>query len=146
LLVIYRKYYGTRLTLRLLVWFWAVMAVAGLVVEGLFSVAGLIPSDRSQTVVPTHFEWNYTTFLNLAFIAVGGYLYWLYRNRARLGGGAGYAIDPICGMQVETSNAPAHRTHDGVEYSFCSDRCAGRFTDDPARFAKASTRNLPEPR
>ena len=34
LLLIYRKYYGTRLTLRLLVWFWAVMAVAGLAVEG----------------------------------------------------------------------------------------------------------------
>src|SRR5204862_393933 len=38
LLLIYRKYYGGRLTLRLLAWFWVVMAAAGLLVEGLFSL------------------------------------------------------------------------------------------------------------
>jgi uncharacterized protein len=43
LLLIYRKYYGTALTVRLLVLFWAVMAAAGLIVQGLFSVTGLIP-------------------------------------------------------------------------------------------------------
>jgi uncharacterized membrane protein YraQ (UPF0718 family) len=141
LLLIYRKYYGTRLTLRLLVWFWAVMAVAGWIVEELFSAAGLIPHDRNQTIVQTHFQWNYTTFLNFAFIAIGGYLYWLYRNRARYGGGTGYAIDPICAMQVQTTNAPAHRTFDGVDYYFCSDRCAERFTNDPDRDTKPSAPN-----
>src|SRR5204862_7730997 len=34
LLLIYRKYYGTRLALRLLVWFWAAMAGARLVLHG----------------------------------------------------------------------------------------------------------------
>jgi len=136
LLLIYRKYYGNRLTLRLLLWFWAVMALAGFVVEELFSAAGVIPHDRNQTVAQTHFQWNYTTFLNIAFIAIGGYLYWLYRNRARFGGGTGYAIDPTCGMQVQTANAPAHRNHNGVDYHFCSDRCAERFTEDPDRHAK----------
>jgi YHS domain-containing protein len=135
LLLIYRKYYGNRLTLRLLLWFWAVMSLAGLIVEGLFSAGGLIPHDRSVTIAPTHFEWNYTTFLNFAFIAVGGYLYWLYRNRERFGGGTGYAIDPVCGMQVQTANAPARRSHDHVDYYFCSDRCAERFTADPDRHA-----------
>ena len=107
LLLIYRKYYGGRLTLRLLVWFWAVMSTAGLITELLFDAAGLIPTNRTQTVVETSFRWNYTTFLNIAFLALAGYLYWLYRNRERLGGGAGYAIDPVCGMQVQTANAPA---------------------------------------
>ena len=133
LLLIYRKYYGGRLTLRLLLWFWAVMSTVGLLTELLFDAAGLIPTNRTQTIVETGFKWNYTTFLNVIFLALGGYLYWLYRNRERLGGGAGYAIDPVCGMQIQTANAPAHLTRDGVEYWFCSDRCATRFATDPER-------------
>jgi uncharacterized membrane protein YraQ (UPF0718 family)/YHS domain-containing protein len=135
LLLIYRKYYGTQLMLRVLAWFWAVMIVAGLVVEGLFSWTGLVPDTRNRSVVTTSFHWNYTTFLNFAFIAVGVYLYWLYRHREQLGGGAGYAIDPVCGMQVKPANAPAHRLHEDQRYSFCSDRCAQRFSQDPHRFA-----------
>jgi uncharacterized membrane protein YraQ (UPF0718 family)/YHS domain-containing protein len=131
LLLIYRKYYGTRLMLRLLVWFWAVMAVAGLAVEVLFSAAGLIPTDRSHEVVDTTFQWNYTTFLNIVFLAIAAYLYWLYRNRERFGGGVGYAIDPVCGMQVETKHAPATRVHDGHTHWFCSDHCAERFEASP---------------
>jgi uncharacterized membrane protein YraQ (UPF0718 family)/YHS domain-containing protein len=135
LLFIYRKYYGTRLALRLLAWFWVVMAISGFLVEELFSAAGAIPHDRSQTMIESHFAWNYTTFLNLAFLALAAYLYWLYRNRERLGGGAGYAIDPICGMQVQTANAPASRVHDGTRHYFCSDHCAERF-DREATSAK----------
>jgi uncharacterized membrane protein YraQ (UPF0718 family)/YHS domain-containing protein len=131
LLLIYRRYYGWRVTLRLLLWFWAVMAVAGLAVEGLFDVTGLIPRTRPRDIVPTTFQWNYTTFLNLAFLVVAGYLYWLYRNRDRFGGGAGYAIDPVCGMQVQTANAPASTHHDGRSYWFCSDRCADQFRRNP---------------
>src|SRR5262249_9173846 len=131
LLLIYRKYYGGRLALRLLIWFWAVMSAAGLATELLFHAAGLIPHNRAHTVVETSFAWNYTTFLNLAFITLAGYLYWLYRNRERLGGGTGYAIDPICGMQVRTADAPAQLTHEDHQHWFCSDRCAERFTTDP---------------
>jgi uncharacterized membrane protein YraQ (UPF0718 family)/YHS domain-containing protein len=127
LLLIYRKYYGTALTLRLLAWFWAVMAVAGLAVEGIFSAGGLIPTSRPENVVPTSFQWNYTTFLNIVFLAIAAYLYWLYRNRSRFGGGLGYAIDPTCGMQVKTDDAPARVSDAGSDYWFCSDRCAERF-------------------
>jgi uncharacterized protein len=134
LLLIYRKYYGTALTVRLLVLFWAVMAVAGLIVEGLFSVAGLIPHHRPQTIVATHLQWNYTTYLNIVFLAVFAGLYWLYRNRGRLGGGRGYAIDPVCGMQVRTANAPASATYAGQRYWFCSDRCRDRFDTSAAGF------------
>ena len=135
LVVIYRKYYGTRLTLRLFVTFYAVMAAAGLIVEGLFALVGGIPKDRPGNIVETRFQWNYTTVLNIAALAAFVVLYWLYRNRGRLGGGQGYAIDPVCGMQVQTANAPAHAAHHGHTYSFCSDRCRERFEADPARFA-----------
>ena len=136
LLLIYRKYYGWRLTLRLLAWFWAVMATTGLITEGLFSAAGLIRTHRSATIAPTHFEWNYTTVLNLVFLGVVAILYWLYRNRERLGGGQGCAIDPVCEMQVRISDAPATASDDGQPFSFCSGRCRERFETDPARFTR----------
>ena len=127
LVLIYRKYYGAKLALRLFVTFWIVMSSAGLIVEGLFSLFGWIPTDRPEQVVHTGFQWNYTTVLNIVFLAVFGVLYWLYRNRDRLGGGGGYAIDPMCGMQVRVGDAPASRSHDGRTISFCSDHCAERF-------------------
>jgi uncharacterized protein len=146
LLLIYRKYYGWRLALRLLGWFWAVMAAAGLVVQGLFTGAGLIPTHRSATIAPTHFSWNYTTFLNIAFLGVAGVLYWLYRNRERFGGGAGLAMDPVCGMQVRTAAAPARSRFGGRPVWFCSDRCRERFEADPGRFASrpAGTHRKPD--
>jgi YHS domain-containing protein len=127
LLLIYRKYYGGRLALRLFLWFYVVMAVAGMITEGLFDVAGLIPRTRPRTIVATHFAWNYTTVLNIVFLGAFVVLYWLYRNRERLGGGKGYAIDPVCGMQVRTADAPATAVHRGQRFFFCSDGCRERF-------------------
>jgi uncharacterized membrane protein YraQ (UPF0718 family)/YHS domain-containing protein len=141
LLLIYRKYYGTRLALRLVVWFWAVIAAAGLIVEGLARAVGLVPAHRLSRIVATHFQWNYTTYLNIVFLSVFAVLYWLYRNRERLGGGDGYAIDPVCGMQVHTADAPASIRHDGHRYWFCSDRCRDRFAADPARHIARPTRH-----
>jgi uncharacterized membrane protein YraQ (UPF0718 family)/YHS domain-containing protein len=133
LLLIYRKYYGTRVALRLLAQFWLVMSAAGLVVEGLFAALHLVPAHRTGDIVAAHFEWNYTTILNIVAIAIFITLYWLYRNRERLGGGKGYALDPICGMQVRTADAPASAIHDGVHYYFCSDHCRERFFGNSRR-------------
>ena len=127
LLFIYRRYYGGRLALKLLVTFLAVMSAAGLAVEYLFRGAGIVPTTRPAAVVPTEFAWNYTTFLNIVFLLVLGGLWWLARNQRRLGGGAGYAIDPVCGMQVEVANAPAQLKHEGQTLHFCSDHCRHRF-------------------
>jgi YHS domain-containing protein/uncharacterized membrane protein YraQ (UPF0718 family) len=139
LLMIYRKYYGGRLTARILIAFWAVMAAGGLIVEGLFSLLGLIPHGRPKMVAPSHFQWNYTTFLNIAFLVIAVGLYWLYRNRDRLGGGAGYALDPVCGMQVRTADAPAQSRRNGDTVWFCSDRCRDRFEVDPGRYSGTSS-------
>jgi hypothetical protein len=133
LLLIYRRYYGTRLTLRMLAVFWAVMSIAGLITEGIFRGAGLVPTIRPTQIVPEHFSWNYTSYLNIIFLVLFGVLYWAYRNRERLGGGGGYALDPVCGMQVVMANAPASVERDGERFYFCSDRCAERFGSTPAR-------------
>jgi uncharacterized protein len=151
LLLVYRQYYGLRLTLRLLAWFWVVMAAAGLMVEGLFSLTGLIPTNRHAQIVTTTFQWNYTTYLNFAFLSLAAYLYWLYRNRARLGGGGGYAQDPVCGMQVRIANAPRHLQLDGQDHWFCSDRCAERFHTEHASqrrrtWTPDTPRQAPRPR
>jgi hypothetical protein len=127
LLFIYRRYYGRHLMLKLLATFWVVMSAAGLTVEYLFRGVGIVPTTRPDAVVPTEFAWNYTTFLNIVFLLVLGGLWWLARNRARLGGGAGYAIDPVCGMQVETANAAATLELDSQRYYFCSDHCKHKF-------------------
>ena len=127
LLLIYRRYYGGRLALKLLLTFWVVMSAAGLAVEYLFLGIGIVPTTRPETVVPTEFSWNYTTFLNIVFLLVLAGLWWLARNRERLGGGADYAIDPVCGMQVEVANAAARSERDGQVVYFCSDHCLHRF-------------------
>ena len=53
------------------------MAAAGLVVEACSPRRGAIPTTRPETIVPPHFSWNYTTFLNIVFLLVLAVLYWL---------------------------------------------------------------------
>ena len=70
ILNIYRKYYGVRMTRYLLLTFYLSMVVAGWIVELLFGVLGLIPNERDAKVMAASVSWNYTTFLNIAFLAV----------------------------------------------------------------------------
>jgi len=130
LLMIYRRYYGKRLMLHMLAVFWALMSTAGLITEGIFRAAGLVPTMRPTTVAPAHLSWNYTTYLNIVFLILFALLYWTYRNRERLGAGSGYAKDPVCGMQVAIVHAPASLRKGGEHFYFCSDRCAERFGTD----------------
>lgn len=134
LVLIYRKYYGTRLTIRLSLVFWAVMSVAGLVTEGIFAALKLVPGTLRGDIATTHFGLNYTTVLNAVALLAFGYLYWLYRNASRFGGGAGLAKDVVCGMQVRTSDAPAQTRHRGSTYYFCSDGCRGSFEAAPDKY------------
>src|SRR5436305_1913748 len=69
LLGIYRKYFGGRITVRLLAVMWAVMSVGGLAVEYLFKAVHIADPARPQVVARTGFEWNYTTILNLIALA-----------------------------------------------------------------------------
>jgi uncharacterized protein len=74
ILNIYRKYYGTKMMLTLLATFYAAMVTAGYIVELLFGAAGLIPSQRNATVMDAGISWNYTTWLNIAFLVLAAVL------------------------------------------------------------------------
>ena len=143
LILIYRKFYGWKLTLRVVGLFYAVMVAAGLATEGIFRALGGIPSRRTFSVAAAHWEWNYTTYMNIVFAVVAAGVWWLARNKARFGGGKGYVIDPVCGMQVVEHDAPAHAIFEGTTYSFCSNRCEEKFQLNPARYAKSD--ELTEP-
>ncbi|WP_433567282.1 permease [Nocardia sp. CA-151230] len=70
ILNIYRKYYGTRMMLTLLCTFYAAMVGAGYLVEILFGTTGLIPRERNAMVMTEGIHWNYTTWLNIAFLTL----------------------------------------------------------------------------
>jgi P-type Cu+ transporter len=44
------------------------------------------------------------------------------------------AKDPVCGMQVDTSNAQFTAEHEGQTYYFCSRGCMLDFQDEPAKY------------
>jgi len=135
LVLIYRKYYGTRLAVRLSLVFWAAMSLAGLLTELVFQAVGQIPTTLRGDIATTHIGLNYTTALNVVALVAFGYLYYLHRNASRFGGGEGYAKDVVCGMQVRRADAPARATHAGATYFFCSDKCEHKFAGDPERYA-----------
>jgi uncharacterized membrane protein YraQ (UPF0718 family) len=74
ILNIYRKYYGLRMTLVILGTFYTAMVGAGYLVELLFGVTGLIPTQRSAKVMTEGITWNYTTWLNIAFLILAAIL------------------------------------------------------------------------
>jgi uncharacterized protein len=125
LLSIYRTYFGTAITLRILGVFWATMSTAGLAVEYLFRALRIPDPVRPTMIVHERFEWNYTTVLNIIALAAFAGLYWLYRTRDTID--SAYTKDPVCGMQVEKAHAPATATVDGTRYWFCSDHCQASF-------------------
>jgi uncharacterized membrane protein YraQ (UPF0718 family) len=84
ILDIYRRYYGPRMAVFILVTFYATMAAAGLAVELLFLALGIEFPARNAKVELAHVSWNYTTYLNIVFLTVAAALVWRYFRR---GGG-----------------------------------------------------------
>ena len=78
ILDIYRKYYGLKMAGFLFVTFYVAMAVAALIVETIFGILGLIPTERTARIVEASITWNYTTWLNIAFLALAGLLVWRF--------------------------------------------------------------------
>ncbi|HUY73491.1 MAG TPA: permease, partial [Candidatus Dormibacteraeota bacterium] len=67
---IYRKYYGGRMSVYLLVVSYAAMALAGFLVGLAFDILGLTPAHFHVPALTASPSWNYTTFLDLALIAI----------------------------------------------------------------------------
>ncbi|MFG5721615.1 permease [Streptomyces murinus] len=74
ILNIYRKYYGPRMAGFLLATFFVAIAVAGYVVEFLFGGLGLIPDQATARLPEEGIRWNYTTWLNIAFLLLAASL------------------------------------------------------------------------
>ena len=43
-------------------------------------------------------------------------------------------MDPVCGMEVDETAAPAKVEYDGELYYFCSAQCRQEFMQDPGQF------------
>ncbi len=163
ILNIYRKYYGVRMMLFLLATSYAAMVAAGLIVELAFMGVGLVPRERAAEIVEPHVTLNYTTVLNIVFLALAAILLVRFfrtnglamlrmMNRPPAGGehaghgehghgvhaneGSSMAADPVCGMQVKTDRATATAEFGGKTYYFCSTACRDRFQKNPERYTR----------
>ena len=85
ILNIYRKYYGVKMTLFVLAMFYAAMVLAGYVIEIVFGALGLVPAIRAATVVEASISWNYTSVLDIAFLAVAAVLVWRFFSTGGMG-------------------------------------------------------------
>ena len=74
ILNIYRKYYGGRMAAFLFVTSYVAMVLAGYAVEVLFGALGLIPPARVAIVSDPQITFNYTSVLNVAFLALAAIL------------------------------------------------------------------------
>src|SRR6266851_9628144 len=71
---IYRKYYGWKTALLIVGVFYIAMVGAALIVEFLFQGLGLIPQHRAARIIETSITFNYTTVLNIVFLAIAAFL------------------------------------------------------------------------
>jgi uncharacterized membrane protein YraQ (UPF0718 family)/YHS domain-containing protein len=129
IVIAYRKYYGGRFALRLVAVMTGAMIVAALVVDGLFSLVGLVPSSRPSvaSVAERPITWNYTSFLDLAFLVVFAALIGLTLRRG--------TKDPVCGMTVDRHSGLPSSAHSGRTVFFCSAHCKSTFDRNPEAYA-----------
>src|SRR3989441_2672016 len=78
ILNIYRKYYGRRVAIYLLVVSYAAMAVAGFTIGLLFQVLGLVPVHHPVVALTSPPALNYTSVLNVIFLAIMALLGWRF--------------------------------------------------------------------
>jgi uncharacterized membrane protein YraQ (UPF0718 family) len=104
ILNIYRKYYGGRMSLYLLVTSYIAMGLAGLAIGTLFQAFGIAPAHHHIAVFETRPTWDYTTFLDIAMLAFIALLGWRF---LRTGG-----VEMLRAMEKpDSEHAHAHHEH-----------------------------------
>jgi uncharacterized protein len=123
ILLIYRKYYGTKFTVRITALMFVTMVIAALIVDGIFSALGLIPTGPRPTRADifSQIQVNYKLALNLIGFAIFAAMFWLTKRRG--------ATDPVCGMKVDRERAVTAEIG-GTTYYFCSEDCRHAFEPD----------------
>ncbi|MBV9366353.1 MAG: permease [Solirubrobacterales bacterium] len=120
ILLIYRKYYGGKYTVRITALMFITMVIAALTVDGIFSALGLIPAGPRPTRADifSSIQVNYKLALNVLGVAIFATLFWLTARRG--------ATDPVCGMKVDRQRAATLQLEGGTYY-FCSPDCLHVF-------------------
>ncbi|MCL2420198.1 MAG: permease [Conexibacteraceae bacterium] len=133
ILAIYRKYYGARFAIRITALMFVTIVIAALVVGGIFSAAGLIPSGPRPTRADifSSIHVDYKLALNVLGLAIFTAMFWLTARRG--------ATDPVCGMSVDRSKA-ARSQFEGETYYFCSNHCRQAFEADPLGYLRRKNR------
>jgi uncharacterized protein len=127
----YRKYYGWAFALRITALMFVTMVIAALIVDGLFSAAGLIPDGArpSRDDIFGAVELDYKLVLNVLAAVAFAALFYLTIRRG--------ATDPVCGMKVDRAKA-LRLEHEGTTYYFCSEHCLHAFESDPQSYVGKS--------
>ncbi|WP_066520728.1 permease [Curtobacterium ammoniigenes] len=120
IIVIYRKYYGMKAALRITGVFYGAMVIAGYVVELVFTPLHLVPTDRHLAISTFAIRWDYTTWLNIAFLAIAAGLLIVFTRSGswpmmRMMGGAPDAEHDHSGHEHEhdhSGHEHAHEAHD----------------------------------
>jgi YHS domain-containing protein len=101
------------------------MVIAALVVDGLFSLAGLVPTHRPsiESITERPVTWNYTSVLDVIFGLVFVTLIALTVRRG--------SKDPVCGMTVDRHVGGPRSEHGGRSYFFCGAHCKHTFDSNP---------------
>ncbi len=82
IVLIYRKYYGIAYTRRIVALMLVTMVMAALVVDALFSAAGLIPHTRpTRADIFSSIKIDYKLFTNILGVAIFGTLFALTTRR-----------------------------------------------------------------
>ncbi len=130
ILAIYRKYYGTRFAIRITALMFTAMAIAALIVDGLFSALGAVPTEPrpSRADIFSSIHFDYKLALNILGVTIFASLFWLTVWRG--------ATDPVCGMKVDRDKAITKGIGDETCY-FCSAGCLHAFEAGPDRCSPA---------
>jgi YHS domain-containing protein/uncharacterized membrane protein YraQ (UPF0718 family) len=128
IVIAYRKYYGTAFALRITALMFVTIVLAALVVDGVFSGLGLIPTGARPTRgdIFGQIQVDYKLVLNVLGVVAFAALWYLTMRRG--------VTDPVCGMKVDRAKA-IRKDSAGGTYYFCSEHCLHAFEVDPEHYA-----------
>jgi YHS domain-containing protein len=126
IVIAYRKYYGARFAALLTGLMFGTMVLAALAIDGIFSLAGLVPDHRPSvaSISERAVTWNYTAFLDIAF---GVLFVALIAVTVRRG-----TTDPVCGMTVGREGPTS--SYAGRTFTFCGNHCKHTFDASPEAY------------
>ncbi len=131
IILVYRKYYGLTFTVRIVALMFVTMVAAGLIVDGLFSALGILPTGPrpSRNNIFGSVQVDYKLFLNVLGVVIFAALFWLTARRG--------VTDPLCGMKVDRGKAVT-KDFGGQTFYFCSTHCLHAFETDPVSVGERS--------